>query len=238
VTQDVTAVWRRNAADWLAWARTPGHDVAFWELNLPGLEQLLPHTGQLPPGEARVLDVGCGEGRVGRLLAERGHRVWGLDSSDLLATAARDAGGYEEVVCGDAVALPWEDDSFDLALAFMTLMDMPGPLDAIRELARVLRPAGWLCMAIGHPFNQPPSSREDYFEESRFEEEVERDGIRMRFVGHDRPLSFYTEALADSGFVIERLREPRPDPGWPERHPRLAEAYRIPFFLHIRARLS
>jgi hypothetical protein len=60
----------------------------------------------------------------------------------------------------------------------------------------------------------------------------------MRFVGRDRPLSHYTRALAAAGFIIEELREPRPAADWPERHPRLAEAYRVPFFLHIRVLLS
>jgi SAM-dependent methyltransferase len=231
VSTDVTAAWQGLAADWLTWARTPGHDVAAWELNLPALAELLPDAG------AASVDIGCGEGRVGRLLAERGHRVSGIDSSQLLADAAREAGGYQEVVCGDATALPWPENSFDLAVAFMCLMDMPDAGAAIREIARVLMPDGRLCLAIVHPFNQPEESRDDYFEEHTSDETVERNGIKMRFISRDRPLSHYTGALSAAGFVIEELREPRPPADWPQRHPRLADAYRRPFFLHIRARL-
>jgi SAM-dependent methyltransferase len=236
VADDVTEAWRENAADWLAWARTPGHDVAFWELNLPALELLLPGSDRLP-ADAAVVDVGCGEGRVGRVLAEHGHRIWGIDSSPLLADAARGAGGFQDVVLGDAAALPWPDNDFDLALAFMTLMDMPDAVTAVREIARVLRPGGWLCIAIGHPFSEPEEETANYFEGHTFEETVTRNGLAMRFVGQDRPLSYYTGALSDAGFVIEELREPRPGADWPRRHPRLAEAHRRPFFLHIRARL-
>jgi SAM-dependent methyltransferase len=237
VADDVTDAWRDNAADWLAWARTPGHDVAFWELNLPGLEQLLPSSDRLP-ADAAVADIGCGEGRVGRVLAERGHRVWGLDSSPLLADAAREAGGFQDVVLGDATALPWPDNDFDLALAFMTLMDMPDAATAAREIARVLKPGGWFCIAIGHPFSEPAEDTANYFEGHTFEEAITRNGLTMQFVGQARPLSYYTGALSDAGFVIEELREPRPDADWPRRHPRLAEAYSRPFFLHIRARLK
>jgi SAM-dependent methyltransferase len=237
VANDVTDAWRENAADWLAWARAPGHDAAFWELNLPALELLLPSADRLP-AQASVVDVGCGEGRVGRILAERGYLVRGLDASPLLAGAAGDAGGFEEVVVGDAISLPWPDDHFDLALAFMTLMDMPDAVTAVREIARVLKPGGWLCVAVVHPFNEPLDAEVDYFEGHRFDEAITRHGLTMRFVGHDRPLSYYTGALSGAGFVIEELREPRPDPEWPQRHPEMAVARRMPFFLHVRARLE
>lgn len=60
---------------------------------------------------------------------------------------------------------------------------------------------------------------------------VERDGHRMTFISEHRPLHDYTEALADAGFVIERLREvrePAPSDKW----------HRMPLFLHIRAVLG
>jgi len=229
---DLSGAWEENARQWAAWARTPGHDVWFWGWNLPAFEELLPEPG------IGTVDVGCGEGRVGRMLAERGHRVWGLDRSSLLADLARDAGGYEEVVCGDATALPWQPESFDLAVAFMCLMDMPDPAAAIREVARVLVPGGRLCLAIGHPFNRDPAALGGYFGEHDFDETIERGGLSMRFVGRDRPLEHYTRALADAGFVIEQLREPRPQPDAVAQSAALAEAAGIPFFLHVRARLG
>jgi predicted TPR repeat methyltransferase len=165
----------------LAWARTPGHDSAFWELNLPGLAALLPE-----PGRA-TLDLGCGEGRFGRWLAEHGHRVSGIDSSRTLLAAARDAGGYAELVDGSAAALPWADGTFDLVLSCMTLQDM-----------------------------------ED----------------TMTFNMIERPLESFTGAMSDSGFVIEQLREPRPDEAAVVRAPELEKAARTPFFLHLCARLD
>lgn len=236
MAEDVTEAWRENAGDWLTWARAPGHDVAFWELNLPALVELIRSADGIP-ADAAVVDIGCGEGRVGRALGELGYRIWGLDSSPLLADAAREAGGFQEVVHGDATALPWPDDSFDLALAFMTLMDMPDAVAAVREGARVLKPGGRLCIAIGHPFFEPLPEAANYFEGRSYDTSVTRDGVTMRFIGHERPLGHYTGALSDAGFVIEQLREPRPGPDWPTQHQRLADAVTRPFFLHIRARL-
>jgi SAM-dependent methyltransferase len=229
--RDVSKEWEANAEQWAAWARTPGHDVWFWAWNLPGFAELLPEPG------VGTVDVGCGEGRVGRFLAARGHRVWGLDRSPVLTDLARETGGYEEVVCGDATALPWQAQSFDLAISFMCLMDMPDPAAAIRETARVLVPQGRLCLAIGHPFSRDRAKAGSYFVEADFDETVEQEGLTMRFVGRDRPLETYTRALAAAGFVIEELREPRPSSQAVAEHAQLAQAQAFPFFLHIRARL-
>lgn len=78
----VTDHWREVARQWVAWARTPGHDVFFWDYNLPVLLDLLPQPGLL------TVDLGCGEGRLGRELTARGHRVVGVDASAVLASAA------------------------------------------------------------------------------------------------------------------------------------------------------
>lgn len=230
--EDSSAAWEGNASDWLAWARTPGHDAAFWEMNAPAFCELLPAPG------LGAVDVGCGEGRVGRMLAELGHRVWGLDSSPTLVDAARAAGGYEEVVCGDAVALPWSSDSCDLAVAFMCLMDMPDAAAAVREIARVLVPGGRLCIALTHPLNGTAEFLDDYFNERAFDEQVDAGGLSMRFVGYERPIGHYTRALADAGFVIEELREPQPSAEAIARTPRLAAATKRPWTLLIRAQLQ
>jgi ubiquinone/menaquinone biosynthesis C-methylase UbiE len=216
----------------LAWARTPGHDVWFSELNLPAFAELL------PPAGSRTLDLGCGEGRIGRWLTERGHRVSGIDTSPTLLAAARRAGGYAELVEGSAADLPWPDGAFDLAIAFMTLQDMPDARTTIAQTGRVLAPGGVLCIAIVHPLNRSAAAMEDYFVDHRSVDVVQRDGLPMHFDKVDRPLEHYTRALSAAGFVIEELREPRPTAEALRRHPRLESAARTPFLLHLRARLD
>jgi SAM-dependent methyltransferase len=228
----VSEAWEEHAEQWLAWARTPGHDVYFWQLNLPRFAELVPSAGM------RTLDVGCGEGRIGRWLAGSGHRVAGIDSSPTLADHAREAGGYEEIVCGDAAVLPWPADSFDLAVAFMSLHDMPHPADVINEIARVLEPRGVLCIAIVHPLNRPAEHFADYFSEQRSAETVTLNGLEMTFDGVDRPLESYTRALSDNGFVIEELREPRAAGTAVQQARELAPAAKKPYFLHLRCRLG
>lgn len=99
----------------------------------------------------RVLDVGCGSGAVTREIARRvgpTGSVVGLDQSPgLLAIArelARDAGLLDrlEFADGDALRLPFRDDSFDAALAVTVLAHIPHGEDAVPELVRVVRPGG------------------------------------------------------------------------------------------------
>jgi SAM-dependent methyltransferase len=222
--------WDAKADEWTAWARSPTHDVFYQELNWPAFRQLLP-----PPGSA-TLDLGCGEGRVGRELAEAGHRVTGADSSPALIAAAEHAGGYERLVCADAARLPFEDCAFDLVVAFMSLQDIDRPADAIGEMARVLSPGGCAAIAIVHPFNRSPDGFEDYFAQRHRTTVHERDGLPIVFEETERPLVAYTGPLADAGFVIEQLREPRAD-GHEPPDP-LAPATRRPYFLHMRCRLE
>ena len=224
----VGQAWERRARAWAAWARTPGHDVFFERLNWPAFAALLPAPGRPTP------DVGCGEGRVGRLLAAAGHRVVAIDSSPTLVELAVSAGGYERVVCGSAAAMPFPDAFADLAVAFMSLHDMDEPTAAIGEIGRVLEPGGVLCVAIVHPLNRPSEALEDYFAHQRVAETVERDGLAMTFEAIDRPLEAYTAALARAGFVIEVLREPRAVDVAADSP--LAPAACRPFFLHMHCR--
>ena len=135
--------WDEQAGAWAAFARTEGHDVAHAQLNFPGFLRVLP-----PPGRA-ALDVGCGEGRVGAELERRGYRVVGVDSSPRMVELARER---HEAVVADATALPFDDGAFDLAIAYMSLMNMDDLEGALPEIARVLEPGGRFCFAVTHPF--------------------------------------------------------------------------------------
>jgi SAM-dependent methyltransferase len=226
--QDISDAWERNAKEWLAWARAPDHDAYHWRFNFPQFTDLLPETPRT------VLDVGCGEGRVGRWLAARGHTVFGIDTSPTLTAAAQEAGGYEEIVCGDAAGLPWPDHMFDLVVAYMSLHDMPDPEPVIGEIARVLRLASPFAIAIVHPLNRPVEDLGRYFETLRFHEPVTRDALTMTFEGVNRPLSDYTAALTRNGLVIDRLTEPRPSARDCRGDASLMRAFQRPYFLHIR----
>ena len=105
-------------------------------------------AAELRPGE-RVLDVGCGTGLVARRAAEivgAGGAVAGVDvSPDMIAVAASHAPAGPTPIEwseGDATALPFHDESFDVVVCQMTLMFVEDRLTALREMHRVLAPGG------------------------------------------------------------------------------------------------
>jgi SAM-dependent methyltransferase len=224
--------WDQEAASWIRWAREPGHDT-YWRFHAAPFLEVVPPPGRL------TLDLGAGEGRVARDLRARGHRVLELDGSFAMATASASAGG--NAVVADLASLPIVTGSADLVVAFMSLQDVDDMPRAIAEARRVLGAGGCLVLAIVHPINsaggfegdrsvgQPFVIRESYFARRRCAEDIERDGLRMRFTSEHRSLEAYARALEAAGFVIEALREvTEPDPAdkWS----------RIPLFLDLRAR--
>jgi len=98
------------------------------------------------PGQAR-LEIGCGEGRVARNLAPRGHRVTGIDTAPTLIRAGRSADPEGEYLVADAPELPFPDRSFDLVVAYSSLMDIAAMPTALSEAAA---PPGWIHVTTAH----------------------------------------------------------------------------------------
>jgi len=103
---------------------------------------------------ANILDAGCGRGDHALLLAERAPlgRVTALDISQDVISALRTriAGTpFERRVApqlGDLQALQFATASFDAAWTSHVLHLMPDPVACVRELARVVRPGGWVVV--------------------------------------------------------------------------------------------
>ena len=90
-----------------------------------------------------VLEVGCGEGELSeRVLRELGCEVVAIDQSERMVELTR-ARGIDARV-GDVCDLPFEDGSFDVAVAAWMLYHVADVDRALVELARVLRPGGRL----------------------------------------------------------------------------------------------
>ncbi len=108
----------------------------------------------------RLLDLGCGAGRHSFEAFRRGADVVALDYSldevrgvnamlwamakDGEAPASAKAGG----VRGDALALPFADATFDRVIAAEILEHLPADTAAMAEIARVVRPGGWVAVTV------------------------------------------------------------------------------------------
>jgi SAM-dependent methyltransferase len=222
------SAWDAQAANWVRWARTPEHDHFFWRLGLPALLELIGAPGR------RTLDLGCGEGRLSRVLAEREHALVGVEGSPALAAAAREAAPGIEVLDGDAAAIPLEAGAVDLVVCSMALLNFDDMDLAVREVARVLEPGGSFCFSTVHPMNSLKDG-DDYFAEHTYEETRTRGGITMTFSDRHRPLGAYAAALEGAGLLLQALREPVPDAAYVALEPSVERWTRRPVFLLGRA---
>lgn len=220
--------WEGQAANWVRWARAPGHD-SYWTFHR---EQFL---SSLPPPGRLTLDVGCGEGRLTRDLRELGHHAVGIDVAPSMIAAAREADPDGQYVEASAEAMPFEDGAADLVIAFMSLMDMDDMPAVVHEIGRVLEAGTRFVAAVVHPINSAgqfvprqdvdaaPFVIESYLEQRRYSDYLERDGYEMTFESIHFTLEGYSRALEAGNFVIEQVRELYDDenPRWK----------RVPLFL-------
>jgi ubiquinone/menaquinone biosynthesis C-methylase UbiE len=131
------------------WSRLVGDVFIDW---------LAPQTGW------RWIDVGCGSGAFAELLYQRcaPAEVQGVDPSAAQLAFARDRPGAKHAVfqVGNAMALPFPDHRFDVAVMALVIFFVPDPTKGVAEMVRVVRPGGtvaayaWDREGGGFPFAQ------------------------------------------------------------------------------------
>jgi ubiquinone/menaquinone biosynthesis C-methylase UbiE len=105
--------------------------------------------------EGRIIDVGCGFGATNIVLAERfvSSEVVGIDLSEPLLRLARsraqeaNLGERVKFEKADVQQIPYEDDSFDVALSLNMVHLVEDPIEMLNEIERVLAPGGYLFIA-------------------------------------------------------------------------------------------
>lgn len=190
--------------------------------------------------------------------------MYAVDISDVFVRHARQA--EQEAPLGiqyqvaSAVELPFADRSLDFATAFMSLMDIPETDRAISEAHRILKPGGFLQFSITHPCYDTRHRRNlrneegityaievgGYFEALNGEvsewlfgaapDEVKTGLPKFKVPRFNRTLSQWMNIVAEAGFVVERLEEPRPTDEAVRACPDIQDAQVVAYFLHVRAR--
>jgi SAM-dependent methyltransferase len=225
--------WEQSADAWIEVMGTSGDFSRFGVLDAPMLARVS------ASGATTALDVGCGEGRFCRLMAECVTHVTGLDPTPKLLERARHLGGanYVQAFAED---MPFEDASFDLVVSYLSLIDIADARNALREMTRVLNPGGTLLIANLNAWNTASQTRDGgwtrledgavritvdrYLEEHAFE--AEWSGISVE--NWHRPEAFYMQTLLDLSLQLRFYDEPASvDPS----HPYGAKMNKAPYLL-------
>jgi SAM-dependent methyltransferase len=184
---------------------------------------------------ASALDVGCGEGRFCRMLQPLGIRTVGVDPTEALVARAIALDPVGDYRVGVAEQLDFGDQSFDLVVSYLSLIDIPQLGPALGEMTRVLRPGGSLLVAnltgfttagmvFGGRRPRGVDKHAGYLDE--FSCEVSWADIRVR--NWHRPLETYMKGFLDAGLELRHFSEPRPQGGPPEKVRRYLKA---PYFV-------
>jgi ubiquinone/menaquinone biosynthesis C-methylase UbiE len=138
------------------WSRLVGDSFLHWLTPKPGL---------------RWLDVGCGNGAFTELFVERcvPGSVHGIDpSQEQLAHArTRPALRAAQLLLGDAMAQPFADNEFDIAVMPLVIFFVPDPAKGVAEMVRVVCPGGivaayaWDMVGGGFPYELLRSEMRD-----------------------------------------------------------------------------
>jgi ubiquinone/menaquinone biosynthesis C-methylase UbiE len=170
--------------------------------------------------EMVVLELGCGDGRVTRLLTGKGVRVAAVDLNSDHLVALRGVvkpGERVEIVCADARVLPFPDRAFDVVVFAFTGIDFIYPLEgrrrALKEIDRVLKSGGHFVFSSHNPVGailSPRGARSvrmwrfrlNYLRSGRFREAYFRDpnGLLL-YQAAPRTIIRQVEETTDMRFV-------------------------------------
>ncbi len=165
--------------------------------------------------DARVLELGCGTGRLVEHVARRGYYVHGIDVSEGMIEVARRRlqkaeTARTEITFYDGGVLPMDDESFDAAYAILVINLIPEYKDSFQQIARVLRPGGTFVFNV-------PNLASVYFPAGWYvnlrKKTRTSNTAGFRFSHWFMPSEWRT-ALTDCGLEVESLRGEPPYARW------------------------
>lgn len=130
---------------------------SFWADGERDLDRMLGLLGAKVAPDDVALDIGCGVGRLSRVLADTAREVYGLDvSAEMLARAREHHRAVTNIhwLHGDGTSLRGVDDaSIDACVSHVVFQHIPDPeitYGYVREIGRVLRPGGWAAFQVSN----------------------------------------------------------------------------------------
>jgi 2-polyprenyl-3-methyl-5-hydroxy-6-metoxy-1,4-benzoquinol methylase len=188
-----------------------------------------------------VLDAGCGEGVIARLLAERGARVTAIDISPRLVALAQ-AQDLQRAVTYEvhdlSQPLPQYEQQFDLVVSNLVLNDVPDYEGFINTVGAVTKPKGRFVLSFNNPYSALIREKvQNYFDSGAASlYNMAKEGVAVYYFHHT--LEEYMTAFREAGFLLRSLTDVRMTEEMVARMPELnrqlpyAGMYdRFPFFM-------
>lgn len=244
-------VWDDNADQW-AGTWPEGGDVHHKQIIIPNLIEMLS-----PAKEEIILDVGCGEGNVCRILAKKGCKMTGVDYSKnmlkyaLLKEKKKNLGITYYNYDATEIASRLNDMRFDKIFSNMAIMDMDSYEKIFSNIFTLLKPGGVFVFSITHPcFGWPTTNTVKLPKDSQRNEDkilIFREYTsgatvidftpKFRLLYFTRSISEYLNSLKKIGFIFEEMREPKVNKELADKYPRdfYNDLTNYPAFLLIKA---
>lgn len=181
----------------------------------------------------RVLDAGCGEGYLARVLTARGAHVTGIDLSPRLIEHARTrdpSGRITYRVADLSRPLPADIEPFDVIGSYLALNDVERYRPFAATLSAALVPGGRLVLALCNPYSAVLRRHvSNYFDSGATSPYVGLGRLGIHTVIHHRTLEEYLDAFLGAGLRLTKLADlPYPAQG-PDNL--LPEGYLFPRFM-------
>ena len=235
VSEQAKEAWDK-LADWYSARKKGSYE---FKIQLPAILNLL---GDLH-GKS-LLDIGCGPCVYSVEFAKKGADVFGVDISQKILKKARNNVEIADVKLAlmeaDAHSLPCKDSSFDVIVLILTILNPK----MLKEAARVLKPEGILLFSDTHPVIEAkrrwesdaidsPIIIEDYFLQDKREWQIKHgSGQTVTLKYCTRTIEQCVDMIADEGFKILRIVEPKPGKYVKESDPlHYGRCSRIPYFI-------
>jgi len=130
----------------------------------------------------RVLEIGCGDGALLRLLAQQNSDATGVDASSSGIERCLARGLRAQCFDVSTDVLPFEDDFFDVVISLETFEHLMNPHHALQEVRRTLRPGGTFLCSVPNPLSGHPYLYPGLFEYTNFRRFLEQSDFSVRRV--------------------------------------------------------